>query len=366
MSKKLLLLLVPPLIILLSWASLYQSPLEVLQSEGLELSAFTDEGIDKGRSEIVKVEDSSDYKAIWFKLEEGFISPYAGISFFTPEYWDISAYDEIEVAVDLENTKNLELTIATYQDGITKEHEPLSFRHNVIEIPITGERGTYHLELDRMQTAQWWLERFKVRSTELGEPRWQMTSSASLVAKIRLNTDKAQLLKVNTITFVKDLTWFYIAAATFGGLWYVGMFLFFRYNVANNRREELVIRYRQAENSVTKEESGNEIFDCISEHYQDPELTLGKLSDIVNISEKAISAAIKNAYNMSFKEYINGIRINEAKRLLKDTDKNVSEIAYQVGFNSPNHFNRTFKASEGCTPTEYRTRILAIKPGTQA
>ena len=74
------------------------------------------------------------------------------------------------------------------------------------------------------------------------------------------------------------------------------------------------------------------------------------------MSEKTISATIKKKSDLTFKEYLNSIRIAEAKRLLKSSDRNVSEIAYQVGFNSPNHFNRIFKSSENCTPTEFKTR----------
>lgn len=357
MKKKLLLILVPPLLFLLSWGLVFESPLQIIGYKNLQSSAFTDKGIDKGNSEILKVEDSTDHKAIWFELKEGFISPYAGVSFFVPEYWDLSPYNEIELAVDLENTKNLELSIATYQDGITKENEPLSYRHNVMEVPITGESGTYLLKLDRMQTAQWWLERFKVRSTELGKPHWRKTEAISLVAKIRLNTDSPQLLKVKKITFKKDLTYFYFAAAALSGLWYLAIFFYFKLPKETNRREELVIHYRQAENLSNQDNQDNEIVAYISENYHDPELTLGKLSLELKIPEKSISALIKNTYNMSFKEYLNGIRLSEAKRLLKDTDKNVSEIAYQVGFNSPNHFNRTFKTSIGCTPTEYRAGL---------
>jgi AraC-like DNA-binding protein len=66
---------------------------------------------------------------------------------------------------------------------------------------------------------------------------------------------------------------------------------------------------------------------------------------------------------MSFFEYINSLRIEEAKSLLADPNKhklNVIEIAYQVGFNNKVTFNTTFKKSTGITPTEYRRKFASV------
>ncbi|MBR6765080.1 MAG: helix-turn-helix transcriptional regulator [Clostridia bacterium] len=58
--------------------------------------------------------------------------------------------------------------------------------------------------------------------------------------------------------------------------------------------------------------------------------------------------------NTTLKSYVNGLRLNEAKRLLKTTDKNVTDIAIEAGFNTIRSFNRAFFAEMGETPTEYR------------
>ena len=59
----------------------------------------------------------------------------------------------------------------------------------------------------------------------------------------------------------------------------------------------------------------------------------------------------------SFFEYVNQLRIEEAKRLLTETtrsDLHVIEAAYMVGFNNKVSFNTAFKKATGMTPTEYR------------
>jgi AraC-like DNA-binding protein len=63
---------------------------------------------------------------------------------------------------------------------------------------------------------------------------------------------------------------------------------------------------------------------------------------------------------MNFFSFINGYRIEEAKRMFnspKYNDKNIIEIAYLSGFTSKSHFNLSFKKATGLTPKEFRKSI---------
>ncbi len=55
-------------------------------------------------------------------------------------------------------------------------------------------------------------------------------------------------------------------------------------------------------------------------------------------------------------QYLLELRVAKAKRLLSHSHDTVSHIAEQVGFNHTNYFNRVFRMSVGCTPSEYRVR----------
>jgi len=55
--------------------------------------------------------------------------------------------------------------------------------------------------------------------------------------------------------------------------------------------------------------------------------------------------------------YLNQVRIEKAKELLRDETVKTYEVAYQVGFNDPNYFYVLFKKYTGCTPGEYRQKI---------
>jgi len=63
---------------------------------------------------------------------------------------------------------------------------------------------------------------------------------------------------------------------------------------------------------------------------------------------------------VTFVDYLNCIRIERAKILLRNSSLRVSEIAFEVGFQSLTHFNRTFRKLVRSSPTEYRSRATEI------
>lgn len=95
-----------------------------------------------------------------------------------------------------------------------------------------------------------------------------------------------------------------------------------------------------------------------------------------NISLKSIAARFymnpvylgqlfKKTYGMYFNEFVLGLRINEAKRLLRQTDMRVYEIALQVGYGSADYFVTLFEKMEGMSPSEYRNRMLQAEENRQ-
>lgn len=83
-------------------------------------------------------------------------------------------------------------------------------------------------------------------------------------------------------------------------------------------------------------------------------LSLEEASKAVNASARYFSRVFKKYNNMTFIEYRNRLRIEKSKNLLLNPHKNVTEIAFEVGFDSITQFNRTFKKYAGKNPTQYR------------
>ncbi|MEL6445172.1 MAG: AraC family transcriptional regulator [Bacteroidota bacterium] len=91
--------------------------------------------------------------------------------------------------------------------------------------------------------------------------------------------------------------------------------------------------------------------------YLDPTLSLGTLADALRLSEKELSLVLNEGLGMGYTEYVNGLRVAEAQRILADSDRattSVLQIGMEAGFASKATFNRAFKQVTGCTPTQYR------------
>ncbi len=89
--------------------------------------------------------------------------------------------------------------------------------------------------------------------------------------------------------------------------------------------------------------------------YTDPELSLSKICEIVKSNEKYVSSAIANYAKTNYNNFINFYRINEAKRLIYETNNlNLNEVMYASGFNSRTTFYTAFKKHTGMSPKQFK------------
>jgi AraC-like DNA-binding protein/ligand-binding sensor protein len=96
----------------------------------------------------------------------------------------------------------------------------------------------------------------------------------------------------------------------------------------------------------------------IREHHTE-ELSLGQVAAAVHTSIFYFCKLFRKATGTTFTEFVSRTRIEKAKNLLLNPNLRISEIAYEVGFQSLTHFNRVFKNLVGESPTEYRGHLPA-------
>jgi AraC-like DNA-binding protein/ligand-binding sensor protein len=94
----------------------------------------------------------------------------------------------------------------------------------------------------------------------------------------------------------------------------------------------------------------------ITEH-QTEELSLDQVARSVHTSKFYFCKMFKKATGINFTDYLSRVRTERAKSLLLNPNLRVSEIAYEVGFQSLTHFNRVFKRILGESPTDYRNQL---------
>lgn len=100
--------------------------------------------------------------------------------------------------------------------------------------------------------------------------------------------------------------------------------------------------------------------DYVASHQSDP-IKLEEIARALNVSTFHFCRKFKQATGLTFVEYLSRVRIEKAKILLHNKNLHITEIAYEVGFQSLTHFNRIFRKLVAHSPTEYRSTVIETR-----
>lgn len=120
----------------------------------------------------------------------------------------------------------------------------------------------------------------------------------------------------------------------------------------------LLLRAKQSPDHVLLLTEKNDIrlqstIDYLLKNYSEP-VTLEQCANIACMSPSHFSRLFHSLTSMTFKEYLNKIRIDKACQMLKEKDYSVTELSLAVGFNSSSYFSHVFRQQTGMTPLSYR------------
>ncbi|MDQ0229958.1 response regulator transcription factor [Metabacillus malikii] len=107
---------------------------------------------------------------------------------------------------------------------------------------------------------------------------------------------------------------------------------------------------------LNKHNASNSIYHVkkyIDRHYHE-NLTLKEIANIFFMNPVYMGQLFKKTYGIYFKDYYLQLRIEHAKKLLRQTDKKIYEVSESVGFSNPDYFVTQFEKKEGITPSKYR------------
>jgi AraC-like DNA-binding protein len=109
----------------------------------------------------------------------------------------------------------------------------------------------------------------------------------------------------------------------------------------------------QGEDDDAESDQVNALVTRITRDYAQP-LSAAELAAELGMSESRFSRFFRRATGNTFTDFVNRIRVNRAGQLLMETDRLVTHICYEVGFNNVANFNRRFLEIKGLTPSEFR------------
>lgn len=94
----------------------------------------------------------------------------------------------------------------------------------------------------------------------------------------------------------------------------------------------------------------------LRERFQEP-LRLGELAQEIGISRERLSRLFHATLGITFSDYLNRVRLDHCRKLLRNPTARIADVAFESGFQSLSQFNRRFKAAEGISPSRYQQRM---------
>jgi len=132
------------------------------------------------------------------------------------------------------------------------------------------------------------------------------------------------------------------------------------HDLANSRNQRLLSNYTTNRDSFENSDKIKKIYEYVQENF-DKKITLAEASELVNMSQVSFNRFMKKRTGKTFVDYVNDVRIGYASIRLIEKDVSISEIAFNCGFNNIANFNRVFKKSKNCTPSQYKNDFSGIK-----
>ena len=123
---------------------------------------------------------------------------------------------------------------------------------------------------------------------------------------------------------------------------------------------ENMVQTFQEQTDRTEADVIHQLKQYILAHSQE-DISLESLAKKVGLSPIYISKIFKEKQGINYIDFLTECRIEKAKELIRDTDKSIKEITFEVGYHDPNYFSKVFKKLCQVSPKEYRKLLLANK-----
>jgi len=315
---------------------------------------FNDNG-NGGNSEIVKQSVSDRIIDFEFELKEGFLSPYVGLSIapLKQSVINLSRYNQIRLKIAGQKIAGIGVSIYTKNPNTAAQSNELCF---ITNLGISPKYKQYDISLDQLKISDWWRDLNRISSKESTHP------DLKNVLRLNINTAYTPVLGTRSSLTIEEISvernntnliLLLISAEFIVFL----LLIIIHYLRAKLRKanEPITITYKPVE-TENQNLQFTGFLDYLNSHFHENDLTLEQVSSHTGINERRIATTIQENFGCNFKSYINQLRINESKRLLKETDFNMGEIAFKVGFNNQSHFNRVFKSLVRISPSEFKAQ----------
>lgn len=345
------------IIFVLVFIKIYHKPLELFPENDtfFDYSTISDGNFEDGNSST-SIDTSDRHLSFKYTLGDKNETPYAMLVFHAHELFrhiNLQQFSSVEITIHPEESSNFKLTVFTYVSGFSDPGNSDTHRpYSIICRPEAGvKKMKFHLK--DFATPGWWFSAFKIGEEDIPESTMDRITHLSISDATQKKNQPLKIV-IEEIRFVDSIPRKLILSLLAALAYMIASFLIFeRVRIRRNRKIKQRLYHPGSRTSYNDEEKAK-LLTYLTEKFNDPLLTLEKIEKEIGLNQFQVSEIISDTYQMRYKQYLNRIRLDEAKRLLTTTDNPISAIAEEVGYCYSNSFSRAFRQSEDMTPNQYR------------
>jgi AraC-like DNA-binding protein len=248
-----------------------------------------------------------------------------------------------------------------YLDGITEYTDYLSYLYLAKEIPLWQDKEGYHLALKNFYIPEWW---YHINTLSENDKRIQKdftkTYTIQIESGIALSPDVKDTIVIKEIRFSKSKIKPFLFLAVPFVLYFIFLVIYLLLKEYKKRMVEgmqnLIIPYTYLEIEDGQDPGAGRVIEYIIQNFKTLDLSVKKVSTACSVPVYRIPVILKEKFRLSFPGYVNLLRLNEAKRLLKETSISITDIAMTIGYNNISYFNNLFRFFEDMSPGEFRRK----------
>lgn len=290
-----------------------------------------------------------------YTLGDSLDYPYAGLYMHISqegEPQNLSKYSHISISIQSEKSQTITMVVTALIQGIKPIYE--------YELQLDPEKTDYRIPFNELRIPEWWLIEHNMTVHDMDENDFSEVTDIDISNGSVYERNAVVSLMIRNISLVKDYSFLYFPLGMIVLVFYLGYIILHRLKSSDEGLSRAIkqtaIPYDPLMVDSHSSLQSKSIVSFISTNYSDPEMSVLKVSTGSSVPKSKIPQLLKEDFNLSFPQYLNLIRLTEAKRLLRTTDLQITEIALKVGYNNVTHFNRTFKKIENTSPKEFRSQ----------
>ncbi len=332
----------------------------ILSSEDINVEWYSDSSAieeNNGKSVVCNLSPENNHITFMYELKNGFLFPYSGIrlKFKKEKFSQSSDFDIIQIKLDSINLSSLRFILRTFDSAITDMNDPHSLKHWVNEFSVSKTENVYNIRIDEFNIPRWWYQRMQILPEKEEFLEINKLFDIEIESGELAPINKLESVQIISVQFKKDIKRIIPFISIYLILILSTLIGYIIERRLKNKRT--IISYKKIELSSHFENEVHKIVNFIAENYSNSGLTLTFVSENTGISTMKVSKLVKEKFNLTFREYLNLVRITEVKRLLNETDRQINEIFWKVGYTSKTNFYRAFKNIEKMSPLQYRNSV---------